>query len=129
MEGIAKFKEYFAGYESNYVVIGGAACGTDRTAERCTDVCGDGSNGHAEQRCVASNRDTWCSGRGSAGTIAGGDCKRNVKRKFTKSGIHSCVCHFFFVTLQPIWIRSLFRTEKHIKINKIFIKIKQFLCG
>ena len=27
MEGIAKFKEYFAGYESNYVVIGGAACG------------------------------------------------------------------------------------------------------
>ena len=27
MEGIAKFKKYFAGYERNYVVIGGAACG------------------------------------------------------------------------------------------------------
>ena len=26
VRGIEKFKDYFAGYEANYVIIGGAAC-------------------------------------------------------------------------------------------------------
>ena len=26
VRGIEKFREYFAGYEANYVIIGGAAC-------------------------------------------------------------------------------------------------------
>lgn len=31
---------------------------------------------------------------------------QKVQKKFQKNGIHYCVCQFFFVILQPIYVRE-----------------------